>query len=100
MRFSCSACACSCGWLGYGLNILSHLCECSRVVAVAMTVLGVVMTLLSVPRSVGEIAPIHIAVGVLSLVLILAWVLLTVIGTLSAVLKSARTLKAASQLMS
>jgi hypothetical protein len=70
-----------------------------RIVAVAMTVLGIVMTLLSIPRSVGEIAAIYITVGVLSLILILAWLFLTVIGTLSVVLKSARTLRATSQVL-
>jgi hypothetical protein len=69
-----------------------------RVVAAAMTVLGIVMTLLAVPRTVAEIAAIDITVGVLSIMLILAWVFLTVIGTLSAVLKTARTVRAASQL--
>jgi hypothetical protein len=70
-----------------------------RVVAAAMTVLGIVMTLLAVPRTVDEIAAIDITVGVLSVMLILAWVFLTVIGTLSAVLKTARTVRAASQLL-
>lgn len=70
-----------------------------RVVAAAMTVLGIVMTLLAVPRTVAEIAAIDITVGVLSVMLILAWVFLTVIGTLSAVLKAARTVRAASQLL-
>jgi len=69
-----------------------------RVVAAAMTVLGIAMTLLAVPRTVAEIAAIDITVGVLSVMLILAWVFLTVIGTLSAVLKTARTVRAASQL--
>ena len=69
-----------------------------RGVAVAMTVLGTVMTLLAVPRAVAEIAAIHITVGVFSLVLILAWGFLAVIGTLSAVLKTARSVRAASQL--
>ncbi|HUA16745.1 MAG TPA: hypothetical protein VMG31_15735 [Verrucomicrobiae bacterium] len=66
-----------------------------RVVAAGMTVLGIVMTLLAVPRALAEIAA--IPVGVLSLVLVLAWVFLIVIGTLSGVLKGARTLRAASQ---
>jgi len=70
-----------------------------RVVAAAMTVLGIVMTLLAVPQTVAEIAAIDITVGVLSVMLILAWVFLTVIGTLSAVLKTARTGRAASQLL-
>ena len=66
-----------------------------RVVAAGMTVLGIVMTLLAVPKALAEIAA--IPVGVLSLVLVLAWVFLTVIGILSGVLKGARTLRAASQ---
>jgi len=70
-----------------------------RIVVVTMTVLGLVMTLLSVPTSVGEIAAIYITIGALSLLLILAWVFLAVIGTLSVVLKSARTLRATSQLL-
>lgn len=70
-----------------------------RVVVVAMTVLGTVTTLLSVPRTVGEIAAIDITIRILSLMLILGWVFLTVIGTLSAVLKTARTVRAVSQLV-
>jgi len=70
-----------------------------RVVVVTMTVLGLVMTLLSVPTSVGEIAAIYITIGALSLLLILAWVFLAVIGTLSVILESARTLRATSQLL-
>ena len=53
---------------------------------------------LSCHSQVGEIAAIHVTVEVLSLMLILAWVFLTVIGTLSVVLKSARTVRAASQM--
>lgn len=70
-----------------------------RVVAAAMTALGMVMTLLAIPKAVAEIAVIQAAVGVLSLMLILAWVFLTVIGTLSAVLKTTRTVRAPSQLL-
>ena len=62
-----------------------------------MTVLGIVMTVLALPRPVSEIAAIHITVGVLSLTLILAWVFLIVVGTLSAVLKTARAVTAGSQ---
>ena len=61
-----------------------------RVVAAAMTVLGIVMTLLAVPRTVAKIAAIDITVRVLSLMLILGWVVLTLIGTLSAALRTAR----------
>ena len=68
-----------------------------RVVVAAMTVLGIVMTVLALPRAVSEIAAIHITVGVLSLTLILAWVFLIVVGTLSAVLKTARAVTAGSQ---
>jgi hypothetical protein len=70
-----------------------------RVFAAAMTVLGIVMTLLAVPRAAAETTAISITVGVLSIMLILGWVFLTVIGTLSAVLKTARTVRAASQLL-
>ena len=70
-----------------------------RVVAAAMTVLGIVMTLLAVPTAVAEIEAIHITVGALSLVLLLAWVFLTLTGTLSAVLKTARTVRATSELL-
>jgi len=70
-----------------------------RAVAAAMTVLGIVMTLLAAPRAVAEIAAIGVTVWVLSLILILAWVFLTVIGTLSAILKTARTVRAAFQLL-
>jgi hypothetical protein len=69
-----------------------------RAVAAGMTVLGIVMTLLAVPRAVAEIPAIHNTVGILSLMLIIAWVFLTVIGTVSAVLRTARTVRAPSQL--
>jgi hypothetical protein len=75
-------------WLEYPVPFVRVL----RVVAAGMTVLGIVMTLLAVPRAIAEIAV--IPVGVLSLMLILAWIFLTVIGTLSGVIKGARKLRA------
>lgn len=87
-------------WLvGLWLEHPARFVRVLRIVAVAMTVLGIVMTLLSVPSSVGEIAAIHITVGVLSLILILAWLFLTVIGALSVVLTSASTARGTSQVL-
>ena len=82
-------------WLEHAVPFVRVL----RDVTAAMMLLGIVMTLLAFSRAVAEIAAIQIAVGVLSLMLILAWILLAVIGTLSAVLKTARTGGAASQLL-
>jgi hypothetical protein len=90
--------ACLQWWLiGLWLEHLVPFVRVLRVVAAAMTVLGTVMTLLAVPRTVAEIAAIDITIRVLSLMLILGWVFLTVIGTLSAVLKTAKTVRATSQ---
>ena len=62
-------------WLEHPLPFVRVL----RVVAAAMTVLGIVMTLVAVPRTAAEIAAIDITVGSLSVMLILAWLFLTVI---------------------
>jgi hypothetical protein len=55
-----------------------------------MTLLGIVMTLIAVPRPLAENKAIDGTVAVSSLVVALGWVLLIVAGTLSVVLAGAR----------
>jgi len=66
-----------------------------RIIAAAMTVLGIAAALVAIPRAVAEIAAIHGAVEVLSFVIAFGWVLLIVTGTVSVALTSARALRRA-----
>lgn len=84
-------------WLvGLWLERPVPLVRALRITAAGMTVLGLGVTLAAIPRPVGEIAAIHNAVEVLSLVIAFGWVLLFVTGTVSVALTSRRALTRAS----
>lgn len=84
-------------WLvGLWLQRPVPLARVLRVVAAGITMLGIVMTMVAVPRPVAEIAAIHATVDVLSLVIALGWVLLMVTGALSVALRRANTLRTVS----